>query len=411
MIGRLSYNNKIESGFEHNPIVVLIGARQVGKTTLMELFVKDLDFVWLNGQNIESAGLFEQFSIIERYLQININNELDGLIVIDEFQYIAGISTMLKLLVDKYKKLRILCSGSSSLQIIQHVEESLAGRVRIINVYPLNFVEYLKFQDIELWQKFKTTGINDSVNLMFPQIQQLFNEYLTYGGLPKLALTHNYNEKIELLNDIYQTYLLKDVRQFIKNQDFVAFNKLLKLLSAQIGNMINVNEISNTIRLSYRKCEEYINILEQMFIIKLVAPFSVNARKEISKMKKIYFCDTGLRNIVYNSFNDIEIRVDKGQIFENFVYLQLLGNHKPENINYYRTKDNTEIDFIIKTIKGAIIPVEAKFKSYAKTWKNRAITEFAKIYPFDIAFIVNLNLCEANENLQYIQAYHAHKIL
>lgn len=405
MTERLLYRDKIQNGFKNNPIVVLIGARQVGKTTLMEMFVKDTTPVWLNGQNFETAELFVQFSVIERYLQLHINNELDGLLVIDEFQYIEKISTLLKLLVDKYKKLKILCSGSSSLQIIQYVEESLAGRVRIINVYPLNFVEYVKFQNFDLWQKFQKLEIFDDVTVLFPQIPQLFIEYLTYGGLPKVANTHDYTEKIELLNDIYRTYLLKDVKQFIKNQDFVAFNKLLKLLSAQIGNMLNINEIANTIQLPYRRCEEYISILEQMFIINLLAPFSSNTRKEISKMKKIYFCDTGLRNIVYNSFNDMDIRVDKGQIFENFVYLQLLAKHKPENINYYRTKDNTEIDFILKTRQGNIIPIEAKFKSYKKVQKNRAITEFAKKYQISNAFIVNTSLNQVNENQQYIQAY------
>ncbi|MDD4216433.1 MAG: ATP-binding protein [Bacteroidales bacterium] len=411
MIERISYIKKIQNGFANNPIVILTGARQVGKTTLMEMFVKDKTKVWLDGQNIQTAELFVQFSIIERYLNININSELNGLLVIDEFQYINKISTMLKLLVDKYKNLKILCSGSSSLNIIQNVKESLAGRVRVISVYPLNFLEYVNFQNTELLQKYEITKVNDNIDVLFPQIKPIFYEYLTYGGLPKVAKTHDIREKIELLNDIYQTYLSKDIKQFIINKDFVAFNKLLKILSSQIGNMLNINEIANTINLPYSKCEEYISILEQMFIIKLLSPFSSNRRKEISKMKKIYFCDTGLRNIVYNSFNDINIRVDKGQIFENYVYLQLLINHKPKNIYYYRTKDNTEIDFIIKTYKGNIIPVEAKFKSFNKTQKIRAITEFAKKYNTDINYIVNNNLHELNNNQQYIQAYHIHHIV
>jgi len=410
MITRSSYTDKIKAGFKSNPLVILIGARQVGKTTLMEMYVKDKRHVWINGQNPETAELFERFSSIERYLKININESIDGLLVIDEFQYIDKISTSLKILADKYKKLKILCSGSSSLQIMQNVEESLAGRVRIINVYALNFREYLKFQEIDLWKKLQKTTINDDVNALFPQVPQLLKEYLTYGGLPKVALTKNHAEKIELLNDIYQTYLLKDVKQFIKNQDFVAFNKLLKILSSQIGNMMNINEISNTIQLPYRKCETYINILEQMFIIHLLTPLASNSRKEISKMKKLYFCDTGLRNIVYNSFNDIDIRVDKGQVFENYVYLQLLSNIKPENIKYYRTKDNTEIDFIIDTYKNDMIPVEVKYKSLKKPKKIRAFSEFGKKYPINQTYVVNMNLNDSVENHHFIQPTHVHHI-
>lgn len=411
MIERLSYTEKIQKGFKSNPLVILIGVRQVGKTTLMEMYVKDKSHRWLNGQNPETAEIFESFSVIERYLKLNMNEDIDGLLVIDEFQYIEKISTMLKLLVDKYKKLKILCSGSSSLQIMQNVEESLAGRVRIINVFALSFPEYIKFQDVDLWEKFQLADIHDDINTLFKPVPQLLKEYLTYGGLPKIALTNDYSEKIELLNDIYKTYLLKDVKEFIKNKDFIAFNKLLKILSSQTGNLININEISNTIQLPYRKCEEYINILEQMFIINLLVPFSSNFRKEISKMKKLYFCDTGLRNIVYNSFNDIDIRVDNGQIFENYIYLQLIGNHKPENIQFYRTKDDTEIDFILKTTKGELIPIEAKFKPIKKHKKIRAITEFGNKYQFSKAYVVNRSLVKSSEKLHYIQPYSLHRIL
>ncbi|MEA1873824.1 MAG: ATP-binding protein [Bacteroidota bacterium] len=410
MIERLSYAEKIQKGFKSNPLVILIGVRQVGKTTLMEMYVKDKFHIWLNGQNPETAEIFESFSVIERYLKINMNEDIDGLLVIDEFQYIEKISTTLKLLVDKYKKLKVLCSGSSSLQIMQNVEESLAGRIRIINVFALSFPEYIKFQDVDLWEKFQLADIQDDINTLFKPIPQLLKEYLTYGGLPKIAITKDYSEKIELLNDIYKTYLLKDVKEFIKNKDFIAFNKLLKILSSQTGNLININEIANTIQLPYRKCEEYINILEQMFIINLLVPFSSNLRKEVSKMKKLYFCDTGLRNIVYNSFNDIDIRVDNGQIFENYIYLQLIGKHKPENIQFYRTKDNTEIDFILKTIKGELIPIEAKFKSFKKHKKIRAISEFEKKYQFSKAYVVNKSLVKSSEKLHYIQPYSLYQI-
>lgn len=405
MIQREFYLQKITAGFKHNPIVVLIGARQVGKTSLMEMHIERKKHFWLNGQDPETAQFFEKFSTLERWLKININNELNGLLVIDEFQFIQNVSTSLKLLVDKHKALKILCSGSSSLDILQTVEESLAGRIRIIHVYSLSFNEYIRFYDSEMSEKLNQCSPDDNINILFPQIQTLLSEYLLYGGLPKVALALDFREKEELLNDIYQTYLLKDVRQYIRNQDFTAFNKLLKILSSQIGNMLNINEISNTIQLSHRVCEEYIKILEQMFIVHLVEPYTSNARKEITKMKKIYFCDLGLRNIIYNSFNDISIRVDKGQIFENYVYLQLLQNRKQNQIFYYRTKDAVEIDFIISDQNNRLIPVEVKYKDFKNHKKIRAITEFSKDKEIEKSYIINKNLIESNENQSYIQPY------
>ena len=402
---RRYYANKIISGFKYNPIVALIGARQVGKTTLMEMYAENKKHLWLNGQNPETAQLFENFSALERYLKINLNSQIEGLLVIDEFQYIKDISVYLKLLADKHKNLKILCSGSSSLNILQKVNESLAGRIRVIPVYTLSFKEYINFQNEELSDKFNKCELYDDINTLLPKISVLLNEYLIYGGLPKVSLTNNYNEKEELLNDIFQTYLLKDVRQFIKNKDFVAFNKLLRILSSQIGNMLNINEISKTIQLPYKTCEEYINILEQMYIIHRVNPFHTNIKKEITKMKKIFFCDIGLRNIIYNSFNDINIRVDNGQIFENYVYMQLLENYKTNRIYYFRTKDGTEIDFIINKKNNIIIPIEVKFKNFDKYKKIRAVTEFQKNTNSSQSYIINKNFIHKTNNQSYIQAY------
>jgi uncharacterized protein len=145
MIERKFYLDKISSGFTVVPIVLLIGARQVGKTSLMRMFKYEGSSLFLNGQDPEISGLFQKLSQIEDYLKAYLNPDLAGLLLIDEFQFIPGISTMLKLLTDKNEGMKILCSGSSSLDIHQTVEESLAGRLRVIEVLSLSFEEYLKF--------------------------------------------------------------------------------------------------------------------------------------------------------------------------------------------------------------------------------------------------------------------------
>ena len=400
-IEREYYLEKIKQGFKNNPIVVLTGARQVGKTSLMQLFLSGRDHLWLDGENPETAQVFQNFSDLETFLRININREISGVMVIDEFQYIENISLMMKLLVDKYSQLKILCSGSSSLDIIQKVNESLAGRIRIISVYSLSFEEYILFNDKTLYDKFIQLELKDNISILLPEVNLLLKEYILYGGLPKVALEKKTHEKEALLNDIYQTYLLRDVRFFIKNKDFVGFNKMLKILSSQIGNLLNINELANTLQLSYKACEEYIDLLEQMYIIILLPPYTTNKRSELSKMKKIYFTDLGLRNVIYNSFNEIDIRTDKGGLFENYVFLELKRSTFAKNLYYYRTKDKTEIDFIVVDSKGRIIPVEVKYKSFKKSVRVRAITEFAKRNNIEKAFVVNTGL---NENIG-IQRY------
>ncbi len=152
---------------------------------------------------------------------------------------------------------------------------------------------------------------------MTAPIEEALSEYLLYGGLPRAALTFHPDEKIDILDDIYKTYLLRDVRSYVANQDFVGFNKLLRLSASQTGSLVNINEISRQTGLTYKKCEEYLFLLEQMYIIKMIEPYFTNKRKVISKMKKVYFCDLGLRNMLEGNFKKLTFRIDNGAIFKN----------------------------------------------------------------------------------------------
>lgn len=393
MIARNGYKERIQSAFKLVPIVVLIGARQVGKTSIMKAYPTEnfRNVLFLNGQDVEVAARFQQFSTIEQYLKIYLNEELNGLLLLDEFQFIQGISTMLKLLTDKYDDLHILCSGSSSLDILQNIEESLAGRVRVIEVLSLSFSEYLLFKDEKLWKLQQELQDGNDEALVAP-LQQVYEEYLIYGGLPRTALTNNPQEKVELLNDIYQTYLLNDVRHYIANEHFVGFNKLLRLLAVQIGNLVNVNDLSRESGLPYARCEEYIYLLQKMYIIKLVEPFFTNKRKVIGKMNKVYFCDLGLRNIIYNSFNEIGFRTDNGALFENYVLLELWRNRQAsDTIYFYRTQNGTEVDYVLD---GALrkLAVECKYKRLQNPLSIPSLNNFADEEKIELRYIANINL-------------------
>jgi len=395
MIERKHYTDRIAEAYRHLPIVVLIGARQVGKTSIMTLYDKSeyRNTLFLNGQNGEVAELFQRYSTIESYLKIYLNEELDGLLLIDEFQFIHGISTMMKLLTDQHPSLKILCSGSSSLNILKNLEESLAGRVRLIEVLSLSFSEYLMFRDERLGRTYEKMEPTAGEALLKP-FQTAYGDYLVYGGLPRVALAKEKEAKAELLNDIYQTYLFNDVRQFIRTEHYAGFSKLLRLLATQIGNLLNINELSRESGLPYNSCEDYLRLLQQMYIIKLIEPYMTNKRKVITKMKKVYFCDLGLRNIIYNSFSEMAFRVDNGAIFENDILLELWRNKRAsETIQYYRTQNGTEVDFV-QTGPTRSMAVECKYKHFDKPVGMATLNNFARDENIGKCYVANINLAE-----------------
>jgi predicted AAA+ superfamily ATPase len=410
MILRDKYLSKITAGYKTVPIVVLIGARQVGKTCLMNSFNLEGKKTFLNGQDPAVAELFQKLSDIEQYLKVYLNEELDGFLLLDEFQFIHGISTMLKLLADKYSKLKVLCSGSSSLDILQHIEESLAGRIRVIEVLSLSFEEYLLFKDKYLHQISQTFTQDTESSALTSPVENILSEYMLYGGLPRAALTSIPEEKIEVLNDIYQTYLLRDVRSYVANQDFIGFNKLLRLLAAQIGNLVNINEISRQTGLSNKKCEEYLSLLEQMYIIKTIEPYFTNKRKVIAKMKKIFFCDLGLRNRINGNFNDLTFRVDNGALFENYVMLELWRNKTSSGtLQFYRTTDGTEVDFILNQLND-VLALECKYKNLSKPISIAGLNNFCETESISRKYIVNRNLNVLFKETKLIQGFLINKV-
>jgi predicted AAA+ superfamily ATPase len=348
-------------------------------------------------------------STIEEYLRVYLNSDFDGLLMIDEFQYIDGVSVILKLLADRHNKLKILCTGSSSLDILQHVEESMAGRMRIIEVLSLSFAEYLTFKNGKLYDLQQSIEDMGNPSLTEP-LQQVYQEYLIYGGLPRAALTDNQREKAEVLNDIYQTYLMNDVRHYISNAHFVGFNRLLRLLAAQIGNLVNINELSRESGLSYTDCEKYLHLLQHMYIIKLVEPFFTNKRKVIGKMKKVYFCDLGLRNIIYSSFNDMAFRTDNGAIFENEVFLELWRSRQAsETIQFYRTQNGTEVDFVIDG-PFSRKAVECKYKRFNKLTSIASLNSFCNDEGINHRYVANINAAGTLGDLRFIPGIFTDRI-
>ena len=410
LINRDNNIKKVLVSISKMPITVLIGARQVGKTSLMNSLNIDTSIYKIDGQSVEVNQLFNIVSDVESLLKIKLNKDLKGLFIIDEFQFIDKISTKLKLLVDNNPKLKILCSGSSSIDIIQKVEESLAGRVRVININSLSFSETILFNNKDLFDEYQKYSIDTNSVVVSPVIKQMLNDSLIYGGMPRVVLENDYDEKIQILDDIYRTYLLRDVKSYIRNKDSVGFNKMLQILALQISNLVNINDLSKNTGLTYNKCEEYLYLLEQMYIIKLVSPFDSNKKKAIKKMKKVFFLDLGLRNIIINNFNNIDLRLDNGAIFENFVYLEIIKSMKAFSyVNFYRTRDGAEVDFVINDMKK-LLTFEVKYKKLIKSNYYKALQNFNKDENVAESYLVNIDYNISESNLKYIQAILLEKI-
>lgn len=363
-------------------ILIIHGARQVGKTCIMMYLQKKLKeeneqtiYLDLEDGRIKSLldqGVDEFIAYLKEQGISREEIEKSGkrcYIFIDEIQYLENPSSFLKLLADHHRYLKIIVSGSSSFEMKSKFKDSLVGRTVNFEIYPLSFKELLIFKDVPFRKADEYTDVKTT------ELKTLFKEYLLFGGYPKIVLTNEVAIKERYLQQIIDTYVRKDIRDLaaIKNVD--KFNRLLEVLAAQSGNLLNLSEISNTCALARETVENYIFLLEQTYILRLVKPFSRNIRTELTKTPKIFFYDTGLMQMLWIKQLQSEVT---GPVFETGVYSELVKQYGTSNVNYWRTQDKKEIDFILRTTAG-FTPIEAKLhfpKSIPAVVHN-----FLEVYP------------------------------
>jgi len=329
---------KVERYLDSPEIIAIFGPRQVGKTTLLKEFYNRVEnAIFMTFEDIELKVLFEED--IKSFIQLYI--EPYDYIFIDEFQYASMGGKHLKYIYDTTSK-KIFISGSSAMELSVNAIRYLAGRIFVFNLYSFSFGEFLRIKDANLYQIYKDADINTS-KIMINQINHYMQEYMIYGGYPRVVLSKDIEEKKEVLKNLLSIYLLRDIKDIAKIADESKMYKLLKVLSLQIGNVIVYNEISTTTQLNSAKLKDYISILQKAFLIKEVRPFFTNKRLEIVKNPEIFFLDFGLRNVVINNFSNLDNRVDSGAMLENFVLRELVG----QELKYYRTKNGAEVDFVL----------------------------------------------------------------
>ncbi|MBI2410898.1 MAG: ATP-binding protein [Candidatus Kerfeldbacteria bacterium] len=362
---------EIIDALEDEVISLLVGPRQVGKTTLMMLQIEHLINSGVSPKNIwyvnfDYIELRKSENAVEFLAQFELSSTEKTYFFLDEVQLLPTPGVFLKQLYDLQKmnviNTKIVASGSSALEIKSAIKESLAGRKRIFTILPLTFQEFMQYR---------------FANLV--PTRRMFDEYMTFGGYPAVVKANNTQKKKQLLAEIVQSYFQKDVTDFLKVQSPQKYNTVLKLLAAQIGNLVNMSEMSNTANVELRTLEQYLFYMQETYLLQIIRPYYRNVRKEVTKQPKVYFFDMGVRNYFLNSFDDVHLRADYGFLAENMVLNELKHRYEQE-IYFWRTKNQTEIDFVASNRYDIFDLIEVKAKERKHMRAIKSFASFAEEY-------------------------------
>jgi predicted AAA+ superfamily ATPase len=358
-------------------VVVIYGARRVGKTTLLNKFIDDKstsDILFVNGDDIVTRQYLESQSIEK--LRDFVGNT--SLLIVDEAQYVEKIGLNLKLIIDHVPNIKVVATGSSSFELAKDVGEPLTGRKFVLKLFPLAQSE------ISQIEKRHETQSNLEARLLF-------------GSYPEVVTTRNNRQREEYLREIINSYLFKDILALEGIRYSNKLSRLLQLLAFQIGAQVSLTELGRQLGMSKNTVERYLDLLEKVFVIFRLSGFSRNLRKEISKSHRFFFYDNGIRNALIGNFNPLEIRNDVGQLWENYIITERLKRQEylreTTNSYYWRTYDKKEID-LVEERRGKLFGYEIKWTKS----RTKAPKEWHNNYPGAEFEIIN------NENyLQYIQ--------
>ena len=338
--------DKLSDSTLKNKAIVVLGPRQVGKTTLVKEFLRDKQVLFLNGDDpdvrrmLEDAGISKLTALLGNYKWV----------FIDEAQRIKDIGMVAKMITDNFQDVQLFISGSSALEINDRTQESLTGRKYEYLLFPIS------------WQEFEQ-------HVGFFEASAQLEERLVYGMYPDVI--NRRSEAAVVLKQLTSSYLYKDVLAItgIKKPDLL--EKLLRALALQLGSEVSYNELANLLEVDKATIAKYIDLLEKLFIVIKLNSFSRNQRNEIKNNRKIYFYDNGIRNVLINNLNPIDLRNDKGALWENFLIIERIKQQQYHQIftnNYFwRTIQKQEIDFVEER-NGKVTAYEFKWKRIEITW-------------------------------------------
>lgn len=369
MLIKRSITPQVKNALVPGKVIMLLGARRVGKTTLIKKVQEEFagKSRFFNCDDPQVREILTDISAQE----LNQLLQYDSLVIFDEAQRIKNIGLTLKLLVDEIPEKQVLVSGSSSLDLANEITEPLTGRKKTFYLYPLSFFELFEFYN------------HDKVALA----SQL-DLAMRYGTYPDVFDQPDKEEKTEYLLELSQDYLYKDALEYQEIRNPEQLRRLLTALALQIGQEVSYTKLAKTVGVDQKTVIRYIDLLEKSYVIFRLPALSRNLRKEINKSRKIYFCDLGIRNALIRNFNPYDLRSDRGQAWENFLIAERIKRDSYSKVfkNYYfwRTYDQKEIDFV-EEHGGTLVGYE--FKWQKDTLKEP--TEFLQTYEDSVVKLVN----------------------
>lgn len=344
-----------------NKVIVLLGARRVGKTLLLNHLIEHSihePFLFFNGEDMAVQALLSQRTA-ENYKRLMGDKKL---LILDEAQKLEDVGQILKFMVDTIEGLKVIATGSSVFDLSNKLGEPLTGRKYTFKIFPLAQMEY--------------SAIENSVQTMAK-----LEERLIYGCYPELVHLPSNQEKADYLNEMVDAYLLKDILEFDGIRNAAKMLNLLRLIAFQIGKEVSLEELGRQLALSRNTVEKYLDLLSKVFVVYKLSGFNRNLRSEITKTNRWYFYDNGIRNALIRNYNPLSIRNDAGELWENYVLTERVKFQHYTNIqasNYFwRTYEQQEIDWIEES-GGRLSAYEIKWNP-AKT--VRVPTAWTKAYP------------------------------
>lgn len=405
---------KLKAQVKERKVSLLIGARQVGKTTLLkELFneiSKKKKCLFLD---VDVLSNYEKVSSFENLINtIKLNgyeeNQKDLFyLFLDEFQKYPSLTKIMKNVYDNLPNVKIYASGSSSLTIKNQAQESLAGRKEVTEIFPLDFEEFLIFKEEQklaenLRNVKKLNGDNLSSSLV--EYRKFLEEFIVFGGYPEVVLKKSKEEKIKVLTSIFDLYVKKDLLEYLNVEKILNVKRLIEFLAVNNGQKIKHEELSKVSGLSFQDTKKYTEILSESYLIKEVRPFFTNKNKELVKIPKIYFIDNGVRNYFINNFNGLNLRNDAGYLFEGFILSEMI-KYGQKSIKFWNDKNLEEVDFVLEK-NGEILPVEIKFKEYLKSNDFSGLNNFLGVYKkTKKALLINLFQQKKQEKIYLMLPY------
>lgn len=384
--------NILKLHLKESEMTLIVGLRQVGKTTLMKSLKEIVEqegkkTLFLNYDNETDRSFFSKQESLLAKIKLEFG-ESGGYVFIDEIQRKEDAGLFLKGLYDLGLPYKFVISGSGSLELKEKIHESLAGRKKIFEVQPISFDEFVDFKT-----GYKYSGhLIDFFRLEKIKVEQFLFEYLNFGGYPRVIIEPTEAGKRSLIDEIYKSYLERDINYLLKLDKSEAFVRMIKLLADQIGKLVNYSELAVGSSVSVATIRKYLWYAEKTMAIRLISPFFKNQRNELVKSPVVYFSDLGLRNYSLDLFGHIKERISSGFVFQNFIanilQSRLFGSNAV--LHFWRTTGGAEVDFVIE--RGvAILPIEVKFKSLEKVQIEKSLRSFIEKYHPKEAWVVNLD--------------------